>query len=123
MFGLLFLKQATRQPDIATKTDLINKDCHSLNPPICHGSLRLYQEKRFIPICIQDDINRGILFLLLTLRAVYPVTICFHSICELALSLRQHKLAKTRPGRWHITVHRQGPKQYSMFAARNSIPL
>lgn len=41
-------------------------------------------------------------------RAVYPATVCFYSICELALSLRQHKLAKTRPGRWRISAHRQG---------------
>jgi hypothetical protein len=33
-----------------------------------------------------------------SLLAAYPATICFHSICELALSLRQHKLAK--PRRW-----------------------
>jgi hypothetical protein len=46
-----------------------------------------------IPICIQDDVYWEKPFLLLALRAAYPVTIRFHSICELAVPLRQHKLA------------------------------
>ena len=51
---------------------------------------------------------RGTVLLPASFRAVYPAAVCFHSICELALSLRQHKLAKPRPGRWPISAHRQG---------------
>jgi hypothetical protein len=46
-----------------------------------------------------------------------------HSICELALPLKQLKLAKTRPGRWHTPTHRQGPKRYSMLVPRKGFLL
>jgi hypothetical protein len=46
----------------------------------------------------------------------------FRSALELALSFKQLGLAQTRPGRGHASVHQQGPKRYSTFAAGKCFP-
>jgi predicted nuclease of restriction endonuclease-like (RecB) superfamily len=87
---------------IVTKCKDVNEALYYVQNTMVHNWSRSILKRRG---CCRSAISLPASF-----RALYPATVCFHSICELALSLRQHKLAKPRPGRWHISAHRQGAK-------------